>query len=88
MEKFISYEINIIDNGGGISEEGVKKLFNNFGKLEENQNQNKGGTGLGLSICKQIIESMGGTIGCTSQVGIGTEFKIKLNTKCIKLSKN
>lgn len=31
-----------------------------FGKLDENENRNKGGTGLGLSICKQIIEQMGG----------------------------
>ena len=32
----------------------------NFGKLQENQEHNKGGTGLGLSICKQIVEQMGG----------------------------
>ena len=60
----------------------MKKLFSNFGKLEENQERNKGGTGLGLSICKQIIESIGGTVSCSSQLGSGTEFKIKLNTKC------
>lgn len=52
VEKFIAYEINIIDNGDGISKEGLKKLFVNFGKLSENSNKNKGGTGLGLSICK------------------------------------
>ena len=51
-EKFIAIEINIIDTGLGISEEGLKHLFMNFGKLSENQEQNKGGTGLGLSICK------------------------------------
>ena len=81
FEKFISFEINIIDNGGGISPEGVKNLFMNFGKLKENQEQNKGGTGLGLSICKQIVESMGGSVVCTSEIGVGTQFKIKLNTK-------
>ena len=36
IEKYISYEIKIIDTGGGISEEGMKNLFSNFGKLEEN----------------------------------------------------
>jgi len=46
----------VIDNGPGISEEGVKNLFYNFSKLTENENLNKGGTGLGLSICKKIIE--------------------------------
>lgn len=36
VEKFVSFEINIIDNGAGISKDGVKKLFMNFGKLQEN----------------------------------------------------
>jgi len=48
----LNLQIKIIDSGIGISEEGIKKLFLNFGKLQENQNRNKGGTGLGLSICK------------------------------------
>ena len=58
-----------------------------FGKLSENQNQNKGGTGLGLSICKQIVEKMGGNVTVKSKLGHGAEFKIKLNTKAI-LSSN
>ena len=37
-----------------------------FGKLEENEDQNKGGTGLGLSICKQIVERMGGIVKVNS----------------------
>ena len=52
VEKFIALDLNIIDTGLGISEEGLKHLFMNFGKLSENQEHNKGGTGLGLSICK------------------------------------
>ena len=36
IEKFIAIEINIIDTGLGISEEGLKQLFMNFGKLQEN----------------------------------------------------
>ena len=44
--------MNIIDNGSGISDEGVHKLFIDFNKLDENKEQNLGGTGLGLSICK------------------------------------
>ena len=53
-----------------------------FGKLQENQDQNKGGTGLGLSICKQIVEQMGGKVTVSSEIGLGSEFKIKLTTKC------
>jgi signal transduction histidine kinase len=52
IEKFISFEIHIIDTGNGISKEGLKKLFVNFSKLAENSSENEGGTGLGLSICK------------------------------------
>jgi signal transduction histidine kinase len=56
IEKFISFDINIIDTGNGISKEGLKKLFVNFSKLAENSSGNECGTGLGLSICKQIIQ--------------------------------
>ena len=53
----------------GISKEGLQHLFMDFGKLQENQDQNKGGTGLGLSICKQIDEHMGGKVVVSSEVG-------------------
>lgn len=58
----IIFTIKIIDNGKGISEDGLKKLFMNFKTLKENKAQNQRGTGLGLSICKQLIEKMGGKI--------------------------
>ena len=51
-ESYISLELNVADTGIGMSEEGVKSLFIDFGRLAENENRNKGGTGLGLSICK------------------------------------
>jgi signal transduction histidine kinase len=78
-KKFINFEINIIDTGTGITPEGQEKLFINFGKLSEHAAQNKSGTGLGLSICKQIIEQMGGEVNCESELGKGTQFKIKLS---------
>ena len=53
-------EISVIDNGKGISEEGIKNLFINYNKLDENKDQNTGGTGLGLSICRQMLNQMGG----------------------------
>jgi hypothetical protein len=66
-----------------MSEEGVKKLFVNFAKLQENAHMNRSGTGLGLSICKNIIEKMGGNVNVTSKLGIGTTFNLNLNTKCV-----
>ena len=47
--------IIIEDNGVGISEENIEKLFKDFNKLDEHKNMNAKGTGLGLSICKKIV---------------------------------
>ena len=69
-----------------MSEEGVKKLFIDFNKLDENSQRNKQGTGLGLSICKKMIEQMGGSVAVKSQIGVGSEFIICVQTKC-KLKK-
>jgi K+-sensing histidine kinase KdpD len=49
---FNSFIIRIKDQGEGISKDGIKKLFVDFSRLEENQENNSRGTGLGLSICK------------------------------------
>jgi K+-sensing histidine kinase KdpD len=52
QERFLNLELSVVDTGNGISNEGIQKLFMDFGKLDENANQNRLGTGLGLSICK------------------------------------
>jgi signal transduction histidine kinase len=82
QERFVNIQISVIDTGVGMSEEGVKKLFIDFNKLDENSQRNKQGTGLGLSICKKIIEQMGGSVSVKSQVGVGSEFVINVKTKC------
>ena len=58
----MNIDILIEDNGAGISEENMEKLFSEFGKLNEHKQMNIKGTGLGLSICKQLIEQMGGNV--------------------------
>ena len=60
----------------------MKNLFVNFSKLDEHAKSNSNGTGLGLSICLQIIKQMGGNITCKSELGVGSEFIITLNTQC------
>jgi signal transduction histidine kinase len=82
-ERFIQLQLSIIDSGIGISEEGLKKLFIDFSKLDENSKRNCQGTGLGLSICKNIIEQMGGKVEVKSVLGQGTSFVINLKTHCI-----
>lgn len=64
--------ISIKDNGCGISEEALDKLFTPFFTTK------KLGTGIGLSICKSIIEEAQGCIKVHSTLGEGTEFIVKL----------
>lgn len=80
-EKFAKFMIEIEDNGKGISQENISKLFIDFGKLEEHQHMNTTGTGLGLSICKRIVEQMGGDVSVKSQLGFGTTFAITVSAK-------
>lgn len=54
--KFIKVQMTIEDNGVGISQQNIGKLFSNYARLEEHQEMNAKGTGLGLSICKNIVE--------------------------------
>ncbi len=64
--------INVTDTGEGISENNLDKIFTSFFSTKE------GGLGLGLPIVQKIIESHGGRISCTSQIGKGTTFEITL----------
>ena len=68
------------DTGCGVSEENQKKLFHNFGKLQETDSR---GVGLGLSICKEIIIASGGSIDIESENDKGTDFIISFNTSCL-----
>lgn len=81
-EFYVNLQLAICDNGVGISQENCKKLFIDFGKLEDTEGRNKTGTGLGLSICKQIIEQMGGQVKVESKLRKGTNFIINIKTKC------
>lgn len=81
VKKYIKLQIRIEDNGVGISEENLGKLFTDYTKLDEHSIINAKGTGLGLSICKNIIQKMGGDVDVQSTVGVGTSFIITLQLK-------
>lgn len=70
-------EIYVRDTGKGISEEDQKHLFDRFYKVAERDK----GTGLGLNISKTIMEKHNGTIGVTSELGVGSKFFIQLKVK-------
>jgi two-component system, OmpR family, phosphate regulon sensor histidine kinase PhoR len=72
-------KISVEDNGPGIEEAHLPRLFERFYRVEAGRSRDMGGTGLGLSIVKHLAEAMGGNVDVKSKVGKGTEFEVTLS---------
>ena len=72
------YEIRVKDNGIGMSQEFVKKIFSPFERERTSTVSRTQGTGLGMAITKNIVNMMGGTIEVQTEQGKGTEFIVRL----------
>ncbi|MEJ7768599.1 MAG: ATP-binding protein [Chitinophagaceae bacterium] len=73
--------VEISDDGIGIEEEHLHRIFERFYRTDKARSRDKGGTGLGLAICKHIIEAHGETIHARSTPDIGTTIGFTLEGK-------
>ncbi len=70
--------IRVTDNGEGIAQENLTRIFERFYRIDKSGSRKEGGSGLGLSIVKHIVEGHSEKIYLESQLGIGSEFSFTM----------
>lgn len=72
--------ISVIDQGIGISESDIERIFERFYRVDQARSRETGGTGLGLAIVKHVALNHGGDIAVWSSPGVGSTFSLRLPT--------
>ena len=75
--------VRITDNGEGIPEEHIPRIFERFYRVDKSGSRKEGGSGLGLSIVKHILEAHGEKIYVESDVDVGSEFSFTLEKSTV-----
>ena len=74
--------LSVEDNGGGIPEADLPRIFERFYRVDKSRSRDLGGTGLGLSLVKHIVQLHGGTLSVRSSPA-GSTFTIRLAARDI-----
>lgn len=72
--------VEIIDQGPGLTDDDMKKVFSKYARLSNKPTANETSTGLGLAICKKIIQYMDGDVGVRNNEQVGATFWFRLPT--------
>ena len=83
-----TFVIRVKDTGVGIPSDKLMYIFERFRQVENRFNKSTKGSGIGLSLVKDLIEIQGGTIEVKSELGVGSEFIIKLPVKILSDDSN
>ena len=83
----VELRCSVSDEGIGMSEEQLDRLFKPFTQADSSTTRRFGGTGLGLSICRQLVELMGGRIWAESVLGQGSTFHFTVRLKSLKVDR-
>jgi signal transduction histidine kinase len=73
-----AFDIAVRDTGPGIAADDQSRIFDEFQQVDASNTRQKGGTGLGLAIARRFTEMHGGTIHLSSELGVGSEFRVIL----------
>lgn len=82
----VTLRITVRDTGIGIPADKLETIFDKFSQADATTTKKYGGTGLGLAITRKLVELMGGVMGVSSEIGVGTEFWFEVTLQIIERS--
>ena len=70
--------IDVTDDGPGIAESELERIFDRFYQVEGSERRRQGGAGIGLALAKKLVDLHGGELSVQSQLGVGSTFRVSL----------
>jgi signal transduction histidine kinase len=70
--------VEVADTGSGIAPEDIDRIFERFYRTDPSRARDSGGFGLGLPIARELAQAMGGEITVSSEMGVGSKFRVSL----------